>query len=259
MKNEDINILPDKTEKNKSIRMIIERGMPPKRGLMRELLIMYRAIGVRGLFFGVEEDCFIGLLAFFCMTQEMCRILELQSGRLSVFLFVSAPFLYGVMHIYAILKELSAGMYELKLTTRYNMEQLSTFRMLIFGAASLAGVVLENKLLLMLLRYRHVELASLSTLRMCSIMFCAIFLYAALELVAELHASRPLQCLIVPAVWFLMAVFLMTAHKTAEKIISGIPTAMFIVVAMGSFALYIMALKRYYYIQKEGVFTHAFS
>lgn len=259
MKSEDINILPDETEKNKSIRMIIEQGMPRKRSLVQELLTMYHAIGFRGLFFGVEEECFIGLLALFCMAQGMCNILELQSSRLSVLLFVSAPFLYGVMHIYAILKELSAGMYELKLTTRYNMEQLSTFRMLIFGAVSLAGVVLEHKLLLILLRYRHVELASLSTLRMFSIMFCAIFLYAALELVAELHAGRPLQCLIVPVLWFLMAVFLMTAHKTAEKIISGIPTIVFIAAALSLFVFYIIALKRYYYMQKEGIFTHAFS
>lgn len=259
MMGEDMNILPEETVKNESIRLIIEQGMPEKRSLFRELLKMYRAIGFKGLFFGVEEDGFIGLLLLFCMAQGMFNILRVRGSMLPVILFISAPLLYGMLHIYASLKELSAGMYELKLTTRYNMEQLSTLRMLVFGAVSMAAVVLENMLLMMLLRYHHVEVAALSTLRMLSIVFCAIFLYAAMELLAELHASRPLQCLVVPAIWFVAGIFLLTAHKTAEKIITAIPTVVFILVALGAFVLYIAALKRYYYIQKEGIAAHAFS
>jgi hypothetical protein len=250
---------PDEDAKNESIRQMIEQGMPPKRSLWKELLTMYRAVGLRGIFFGVEEGFFVGLLMLISMIQGQFGMLEYYGSAMSVLLFISAPVLYSALHLYAALKEFYTGMYELKLTTRYNMGQIQTLRMLVFGGVSLLGIAIEHLLLWAMLKKQHIPFHQLSVLRVMSIMCCAVLVYAAVELVVEFYITRPLQKIIVPAGWLVFAMVLWTLRDVAEPVLMAIPTEVFVLTALCALEVYIAALRKLYNHQEEVTYTHAIS
>ena len=97
MMNEKIPF-PSEEEKNKSISLIVATVRPQKH-FGKSIEEMFRFIGVRGLFFGVEDSVFLAMLcSFFCVGGTLFLAME-REGLTAILLFSMSPFLYGLLQV----------------------------------------------------------------------------------------------------------------------------------------------------------------
>lgn len=241
---------PTREEKKKSIRRIVDQGLSSPQGFFDSLGSVWHSIGLRWLFFGVGDCTFLAILG-----SALCWTLLFASSalesQLSVLLFFASPLLYGLLHLLVLWKKVMQKDYELLMTCRCSLKQMTIFRMLFFGAVSVALLVPMNLLL-------QSTLTSPPTfIRLLSISFSGLFLYAALELISEWKGKAPLSFLIAPALWVALFTGLLLLEERAEQVMKAVPTAVFLLVAISAFIAYWIVLRRFYFEKKEGGLAYA--
>ncbi len=245
--------LPTEEEKNKSIQTILATGMPEPQKLSCVLLYLWHSIGFRGLFFGVGDCVFLSVLLSGLLWAYLFSSLVSSQSILCVLLFLASPFLYALLHLLTIWKEIMTGTYELKMACRYSLKQMTTLRMLIFGGISVVlSITVSTGVWLMVSK-------EFSILRIMSISFSALFLFAAIQLLVEWKWKAPASYFFTPLFWTALSVLLLAAGEPAEHFLLEIPTAVFWLVSGGAVALYGGTLKRYYFGYKEGALSHVVS
>ena len=246
--------LPTPAEKERSINAILAAALPAPRRLRSDLPALLRSLGLRGLFFGVEDCAFLALLLSAALW-GLLRALTLDIApdalmELAPLFFFASPFLYGALHLLTVWKELLAGMYEQKSVCRYSLRQLTALRMLVFGAG--------NVLLLVPLSVAVSVLsgAAFSPLRLLGIAFAALFLYAALSLAADNALRPPLAMALPPVLWCVAGVALLLFGPAAIAALNALPTALFWLLAAGGAGVYFPLLRHYCFTPKEGALAH---
>ncbi len=238
-------------EQQRSIRTILRRGMPAPQRLTSALPELLRTVGVRGLFFGVGDCLFLALLGGMLMGTVFFSSVGAFLGAVSVLVFLLSPFFYGLLHLLTTWKEMMCGTYELIMTCRCSLRQLTVLRMLVFGGIS---AVLSAAGGIGLSVIYHGELSSL---RLISISFSSLFFFAAAQLIAEWKSRAPRSCVIVPGIWIVLCVALLAMGEKAVVFMEAVPTAAFAMIAVLSLTCYVRTLKHYYFDPKEGVLSHA--
>lgn len=242
---------PSGEEKNRSIRMILDRGIPKPNRMLADLWETACRIGVKGLFFGVGDCMFLALLLGGLLWAGCFFAMAAGRGQFSVLLFLVSPFLYALLHLLSIWKEIMTGTYETMMVCRCSLRQLMVLRMLAFGGFAvilLTGVSAGIGWLLE---------GSPSILNLMGISFSALFLFAAASAAAEWKWRAPGAYLVVPAFWVIFSLILLVLGERAEAFLRDIPALVFWIAAACSAVLYGKTLKHYYFDPKEGAIAHA--
>lgn len=242
---------PTSEEKSQSIRTILDRGVAQPQRLRSALPQLWRALGVRGLFFGVWDCVLLATLASALVWCGLIPWLGNSRSSLYVLLFVSSPFLYGLLHTLTIWKEISTGTYELLMTCRYSLQQITVMRMLVFGGASLMLSVAAGGLISLL----YPDLISM--LEMVSICCSALFLFATVQIIAE--QKWPMRYFIAPAIWILLGLGLILLGEKAESFLIGIPIFVFWIITLVCAGVYGMTLRHIFFNPREGAISYAFN
>ncbi|MCQ2443412.1 MAG: hypothetical protein MJ077_09965 [Oscillospiraceae bacterium] len=243
--------MPTEQEKERSIQWILDNGLPQKESFGESLSELWHSIGVRGLFFGVEDS---SLLALFITvltvgyTIPFCAKYPTQS---EVMLFAVSPFLYSSMFVLNIWKEYLAGMYEQKMTCRFSAYQVNALRMLVFGGLSLVVSVILSAGMCFSLQLEH------SFFRLFSISASSLFLFASAQIVTEWKLRVPVCHFLVPALWLLLNGLLLQLGFSSIHLLAHIPTVVFGIITAGAATFYWNTLKTYYYSNKEGAICYA--
>ena len=245
--------LPAEAEKNRSIQLILSRGMPEKQRLSSGLASLWRNIGPRHLFFGVGDCVFLSILAAGLFWLFLFGSSVQQNSIPYVLLFLSSPFLYGLMHVLTVWKEFMTGTYEWMMTCRCSLRQLTVMRMILFGGLSAAASVAVNWGLWLLMD------KEISMVRMMSISFSGLFLFGVIQLLIEWKWSAPGAYALGPAIWIGLGGLLLWKGELTERFLFQIPTVIFWIAAAGLAAFYGWLLTRYYFETREGGLSHAVS
>lgn len=249
-------LLPTEAEKRQSIQMILDCGMPAPQRLTSALPELLRTVGIRGLFFGVGDCLFVAFLAAALLVIAFSASAGSFSvgsffSAVSIVVFLTSPFLYGLLHLLTTWKEIMCGTYELTMTCRCSLRQLTALRMLVFGGISAVLSVIGGIALSVM------EQGELSALRLISISFSSLFLFAAAQLTAEWKFQAPQSYAIVPAVWITLCITLLVIGEKAAIFMEAIPTVAFMLIALLSLICYLRTLQHYYFEPQEGVLSHA--
>lgn len=243
-------VLPTEEEKNTSIRIILANGMPEPQRLSYGFSQIWHSIGFRGLFFGVEDSAFLGILLSVLVWACILTSFKYDQSILCVLLFMVSPFVYALLHLLTVWKEIMVATYELKMVCRYSLRQMTALRMLVFGGISVVLSVLASMGIWLFIS------EEIPVLRMMSISFSALFTFAVLQLFIEWKWKTPFAYFLSPAVWCALTAVFLAIGKPVEQLLLQIPTAVFWGVATGAAVLYFRALKHYYFNYKEGVLLH---
>lgn len=241
---------PSNKEKKKSIQQILDIGVPQPKRLSIALPALWHNIGLRGLCFGVADCVFLALLASSLLWGFLFVSLTNNLHYLSVLLFLCSPFLYALLHLLTIWKEILNGTYEQLMTCRCSLRQLTTLRMLVFGAISVILTTLFNGALWTFLS------TDISVLRMIGISFSSLFLFALSQLLIEWKQSAPFSTFIVSAIWMALCLLLLLLGEKSEAFLTGIPTILFYIIALFCLFCYLKTLKHYYFDAKEGALAY---
>lgn len=243
-------VLPTEEEKDASIQFILANGMPEPQRLPNGLFHLWRSIGFRGLFFGVEDCAFVGILSSMLVWGWLFSSLADSQSILCVLLFLASPLIYALLHLLTVWKEIMVGTYELKMACRYSLRQMTALRMLVFGGISVVLSVLASVGIWLLISQ------DIPILRMMSISFSALFLFAAMQLFAEWKWKVPLAYFLTPVVWCTICAVFLAIGEPVEQLLLQIPTIVFWAVAAGAAVVYFWTLKYYYFDSKEGALSH---
>ncbi|WP_133122318.1 hypothetical protein [Bifidobacterium simiarum] len=242
---------PGNRPARRRIRLIVDRGLPPRTRLIDLLADVTGTLSWRNVFFGLW-DCM--LLATMVALVAWGGVFALASGGLSPVMgaevdeklrmlyvptFVISPLLYGLVNLLAAWKEREARMDQLLRTYRWPSRRLRAVRMMVFGLISAAGSVLfaATMSLCSPLRFSPPTLLGVS--------FSALFLFAAGQLLADLRLSPPLSFIPMPALWSVMSVVLLSAHTVVEPMLSRLPAALTLCASALFAMVYLLMLRRY--------------
>ncbi len=168
-----MNIIePSQKERDKTIEEILLKGLSKPNSLWKYLCDIYRALGLRYIFcnMGYAMILTVILTTGFVLVYPLTQVQHIYA---SVFALTPVFFIFLVMVTETI--EKVSGLYELKMTCKYTIQQITAFRMLYF---SLTGIVFSTLISIYISRFLMVY----NLLRIFSLSLCALFLCAFLTI-----------------------------------------------------------------------------
>lgn len=213
---------PTDAEREASIEAILVAGLDAPPSLWRALSDLCRAIGLRGILFGVGDCVLLAVLLTGCAALPLTAVLcgRGEPGALLYPLTACAPLLYAALLLLTFWKEEQLGTRELKMTVRYDLRQLTAMRLVLFCGFGAAG----DALLAALAAFRHCD--ALLFLQLFSLSLGALFLYVAATLLALLYLPLRMQAAL-PAVWCVLCALpaQLLPYRRLQGFLAGLPAA----------------------------------
>ncbi len=190
MKHKNQIPMPSEQEKQTAVHTIISQGMPPSTAAV--LMGLWRALGLRGILYGIGDCMVLGLLAGAACW--LALVYQLLAGACWLpATLVAAPASYAFLFQLAYYKESQLGTQEIKMVCRYTLRHLAAFRLLLFGGiAAVLCCVLSGVIGLFLpLRFGQAAVITLA----------ALALYGAAHLAVLMHCPNLWMKNAFPAFW----------------------------------------------------------
>jgi hypothetical protein len=222
------------SEINASIEYILDHGLVNPKTITEHLSGLYRQLGFRYLFWDTAQ---IVALITVTLIAVLLILPNAPADMKYSLLFAGSPLVFLLSMICSDASERVSGLYDLKMTCKYNLRQVIVFRIICFsllgivfslGAGSVIGVcskaivVADEKWTFDLLAL------SLASLFLCAFLFLAIIRRFPGRFAETLGA----------AIWLILGVVPMTVLGNAWEIfLMSVPTVITVVIAIISAAL----------------------
>lgn len=231
-----MNIIePSQYEKDKAIEDILSKGLSRPKSLWGYLSDIYSALGFRYIFFDLAFPIAMTVLAsigFFVLYP-----LTLEQYIYAT-LFAIAPIFFIFIVLFTETMEQINGMYELKMTCKYTIQQVAAFRVLCF---SFLGTVFCT---FISLYYSQLSRAY-SFFNIFSLSLCALFLCALLTIFIMRHFNGKWIHFSAMLLWNVIGFMpIWILGEQWELFLSQIPVAITMFVAASACALFLMEIKK---------------
>lgn len=184
------------------IETIVDSGTRKKESFISFLKNSVRNIGIDNIFHDRKELLIIGSICFIVMNIIMGQFLNQKVGYgVYIFLFVGAPLIYLSLNAFSFYSSIEEGVYEIEMTCKHDLYQLTVFRMFFFSAINIilntvmiSGFGLFNK--------------GISVLRLTLISTMGVLIFSILFLYSLRTFKRKYAKYIILGLWFLVNIFL---------------------------------------------------
>ncbi len=232
--------MPDERTIKTEIDTIVAKGLYQKESFYSYLKNMYKHIGIRYLFRdGLEIIVTILLVSsilFFTITNSNIYDIA-KTGGIYAYLFTVSPILYLVMSISSFISAKQNGTYEIEMTCKYNMYQISAFRMLVFSTIC----ILVNFLLVYAIISIYINI---SFLRAFAISISSLFLFSTVFLFTITKLQSKLTKYFIVLGWIIinLALCIFDINLYAQ-LLSNISIYTWLAVTVVSLFIYIKNIK----------------
>ena len=245
---------PTAAERDASIKAILAAGLEAPPSLRQALGGLFRALGLRGMLFGVWDCVLLAVLLSGCAALPVVSILLSRAEpRLLLYpLTGGAPLLYAALLLLTFWKEEQLGTRELKMTVLYDLRQLTALRLMLFSGMAALGNVLLAACAAAFCRdaLLFAQLLSLSLGALCG--------YIALTLLWLLRVPARFQP-VLPALWAVLCVLppVFLPEAVLAAFLDGLPLAGTVLLALLA-AVAVGALLRAYLFndRKEDLYAY---
>lgn len=240
--------MPNESEKDLSIDFILLKGLSHPKSLLNYLLKLYRSLGF-GFIFWDTADIFLlsaagafGIALFWVMSSE-----QYIYGTL----FAISPILFLLLTLITEAKERISGLYELKMTLKFTMNQIIAFQMLCFSGIGVAFCILMLSITWFMGKeqfFGHIVTISL----------CALFLCSFITLFTIVHIKGKWVFYIPSAIWVVICI--LPAQMFSDKwelFLSKIPIGVNLCMIFVLAWLYIREIKKLISMRKSEVIIYA--
>ncbi len=237
-------IEPSQNEKDRAIENILSKGLSTPKSLWGYLCEIYRALGIRYIFL----DTGLAIIMTIIATIGFIRLYPLSLEQYPyAMLFALAPVFFLFVVLFAETIERVSGLYELKMTCKYTVQQITAFRVLCF---SLMGAVFCAFTSLYFSRLP----VAYDFFRAFSLSLCALFLCSFLTIFIIRRFSQNWIYFTAMLLW--MAIGFLPVRVFGqwwELFFSQIPVTVTVFVAVIACALFFMEIKNLMKIRKRKV------
>jgi hypothetical protein len=241
-------IKPSPYEKNRTIEDILSKGLSKPKSLWNYIHEIYHALGLRYIFMGTAPAILMTVAAILAWIRLFPFAPEQHPYAT---LFALAPAFFLVMVCITETIERVGGLYEIKMTCKYTIQQITAFRVLCF---SLMGAVFCTLTSLYFSRLP----VDYSFFKALSISFCALFLCAVLTLVILRLFNRLWMYLSAILLWLTIGILPVRFFgRSWELLLAQIPIAETLFVTVMVCALFLIEIKKHMKIHKREVAYYA--
>lgn len=227
-------IEPSPNEKDREIAQILAKGLSKPKSLWRYLWGLYRALGFRYIFLDTSKAIMMAMAAtiLFIMLYPLSPEQHIYAA-----LFAVAPIFFIFVVLFAETIERVNGMYELKMTCKYTVQQIAAFRVLCF---SLPGVMFCGLTSVYFGRYS----VAYDFFRAFSLSLSALFLCAFLSLLIMRRFNWKWNHVFTALIWVAIGFLPVRIFgQRWEWFLSEIPVAITVFVTMIACSLFLIELK----------------
>lgn len=231
------------TEKDLAIRKIIQQGVVTPWDRIRKIFNMNSVCALQTLFFGVGDCLFLSILIAVCLWMFF---IQLDSQIIVCMIFGNSPFAYIALYAMTSWKEHSLYLYEMRMTCKYTIKQITVVRMIYFSAINMILNVL------ILACFSQSFNAHIERWKVIGLSFTSVFLYGSIMLFVQLRKNTFWASGVTPAFWILCnAAIVLFYGAGIERILLNLTNSLVIFFAVVSLLLYFFVLF-HYSLSKKG-------
>ena len=241
-----MNITPN--ERDHAIATIITKGLTLPVSTHVFLREMWRVLGCRVIFL----DIIPALLVSFVVALGYITIISLKlsllqtGGNIYSVLFLFSPVLFLSLTLSTEVIEHYGGIYEIKMTSKYTIRQITAFRLLSFALVGMVSTILGS--VIFSLTLETLQFVQLFSLTMASLFLCSLL---TIYIMRRLHGGWYLG----PLIWTNIGILpMLLFHENWERLLSNLPPVVTVAVATVACALFLREIK----INTKGVLTYAY-
>jgi hypothetical protein len=239
-------IKPSPEEKEKAIEYILSKGLSKPKNLWDIFYMMYRSLGFRYLFLDTTGPIIISV-AFMIGFILLCSSLLKQ--YINAVLFATAPVFFVFAVLLTEIAERVNLLYELKMTCKYTILQITAFRVVCF---SLIGTVLCTLISLFAPFPGDYDIV-----RALSLSLCALFLCSSLSIFIMRYFNWKWSYFAPIMAWTAICLLpFCISVNWWDSFLSRVPVAITISVAAAALVLFLKEIKKFVNIQIREVWYY---
>jgi hypothetical protein len=232
-----------------AVNAILDKGLKRRVSTWKYLIDMYNKLGLRIIFL----DAIPGFLAslLFIITSSLAFITYFNNltGVLSLYtaVFMLSPVMFIILTFSTEAIERFSGIYELKMTGKYTIRQISAFRILCFTLTGTVFTVIGS--LIIATKLEQVYIINLLSLALSSIFLCSLLI---------IHTMRRWRdgWYIGTLIWVAICVLLMIfAGNGLNLFLSNLPPIITLSVSIIAFVMFLREIK----ITTKEIILYAYS
>lgn len=234
-KEKDINIPEMSFEE---IDSIVSKGVKPKISFISYLSNSFREIGFRNIFHDKTELAIIFLIGIAMLLTFMVNFNDSNIKGLYKLTFVASPIFYLVAVLFSFYNSKEKGAFDIEMTCKYNLYQLSAIRMFIFSLACI--IVNTISVIITWLVGRQVDV-----IRMIVISITGVFLFSIIFLYSLLKLKFTISKYLVVSAWIGINLFLSNSNNEAyQEFLIKAPLLIHLIISSICIVLYIKNLNK---------------
>lgn len=211
--------------KENSIRYIVQQGVVSPDKKLRDRI---KICNVQTAFYGISDCVFLGIIF---STVFWLLFLNVDAKLIGCGVYLLSPLVYLLLYSFVVWKEMICSLYEMKMVCRYDLQLLSSFRMLYF---SIIGLVQNSIAIVMLRSAEGVEFAKL-----LGISFSSMFIYGIAMIFFRWRFKRVISQLVCSVVWLAVNVlFICFRGHFFEEFLMNLPGYIIAVITCASCIVY---------------------
>lgn len=237
---------PTENQKNMAIEEILQKGLVRPATLTTKLWEMWRTLGPKYIFGDIYQALIIAVVVIVGFFSLYLQFLCLQSSRpiMHSITFAFAPLSFLIIMLFAEIIERLGGLYELKMTFKYTIRQITAFRILCFSLLGVVFCVISSV-------FSGGGFFQAFATSLCALFLCS-FLIAFI-----VRRFAPLWRYVSMGAWVLASIlFIYIFGNKWEMLLSNTPTALTFILAAVVFALFLHEIKQII-TEKRGVEIYA--
>lgn len=184
-----------KGKNENSIKYIVEQGVVTPKSHFENLKEKMNVCNVKVAFSGISDCIFLSLVISIIL---WLLFIEIDTKFIRSGVYLLSPIIYIITYSLVVLKEMTLNLYEMKMVCRYNLQLLTTFRMLYF---SIINLILNS---VMLFFMQGIGMKNVIFWKLLGISFSSTFIYGILMILFRLKTGTIISQWICSAVWILV-------------------------------------------------------
>lgn len=216
---------------------ILNEGVKPKLTFFAYLRNAFKELGFNNIFHDKTELGIILLSGIFVLFFSMTSLNNREVGSLYKFIFISSPILYLSVILFSFYNSKTKGVFQLEMTCKYNLYQLSALRMFIFSL----GSILINTIVIVFMSILNKDL---NALRLIILSVTGLFLFSTVFIYALMRFKSVFSKAFIIVGWILGNLLLSFGNeKYYLEFLMEVPIYVHIVISIVCIFLYVKNLK----------------
>lgn len=237
-------------KKEQSIQYIVEQGIVNPKMRWLDLKNKIEICSIRTAFYGINDCIFLGIIISVIL---WCMFLQIDTKLIGCGVSLLSPLLYLIIYSLVVWKEMLGKFYEMKMVCKYNLQLLSSFRMLYFSVVNL----ILNTMAIFMMQISGIK--NIHFLNLLGISFSAIFLYGIVVIFLRWKMRTVISQLICSMIWLVIHVlFICFGGQIFEKFLMNLSIYVVMTFVVVSGTVYLSMLFLNVTKRIEGEMEYAF-